>query len=210
MPVIWKYSEKLIEYTEAINSLEKQVNEIINGTGSETIWQLEHSKVYTAGISSKKSDLLKNPNNIPVYNTSRGGKYTYHGPGMAISYIMLDLTKHKRNIREFIYKLEETIINILNKLGIEAFRRKDRIGIWVIDKTLKECKIAAIGIRIRRWVTYHGIAFNINPQLSDFNNIIPCGIKKYGVTSLEQLGINLTMTEYREIFKQEFQNIFYI
>ncbi len=191
MEVEWKASNDLIHFEDAYNFMEERVTKIIDGSAESMIWLLEHRPVYTAGVSAKESDFLYQTN-IPIFKTNRGGKYTYHGPGIKIIYVMLDLKKffypEKPDVRKFVTFLENWIIEILAEFGIKGESRKDRVGIWV--KTGEtEKKIAALGIKIKKWVSYHGIAININPDLSAFQNIVPCGIREFGVTSLKEVGV---------------------
>ncbi len=188
----WKIEKSLIDYDFAVEYMETRVAAIRSGTASEQVWLLEHASLYTAGTSAKNDDLLDN--RFPVYKTGRGGEYTYHGPGQRVAYVMLDLKK-KPDLRSYIKSLEEWIILTLAEFNIKGERREGRVGIWVEGADGKENKIAAIGVRIRKWVTYHGIAINLNPDLSHFNGIVPCGISNYGVTSMHDLGVDITMGE---------------
>ena len=204
----WKISETLVEYDEAITQMEKRVAEIISGEKDELIWLVEHPPLYTAGTSAKQDDLLE-PDKFPVYKTGRGGEFTYHGPGQRVVYVMLNLQKRKsQDIRSFVCNLEQWIINSLNNFNIESSRRDGRIGIWVNKKDSSEAKIAAIGIRVRKWVTYHGIAINLSPDLGNFRGIVPCGISEHGVTSFLDLGKKVTMRELDIVLKDEFFKIF--
>ena len=198
---------KHIDYTTALDIMEKRVNAIARGQAEELVWLLEHSSLYTAGTSAKKQDLLQ-PQRLPVFYTGRGGEYTYHGPGQRITYLMLDLKKRcAMDLRKYIHDLEEWIIEILADFGVMGQRRKDRIGVWITIRQ-KEKKIAAIGVRIRKWITYHGIALNINPDLSHYSGIVPCGIQNYGVTSLAELNIYPTMQQVDKSIQKNFTNIF--
>ena len=156
------------------------------GTARELVWLLEHPPLFTAGTSADPAELF-NPKGLPVFNAGRGGRYTYHGPGQRVGYVMLDLGRRGRDIRRFVYSLEGWIIDALAALGVEAYRAEGRIGIWVTTRT-GEAKIGAIGVRVRRWVTMHGFSLNVNPELSDFSGIVPCGIAEYPVTSLDEMG----------------------
>lgn len=198
---------RYIDYTTALNTMEKRVNAIINGQKQELVWLLEHSSLYTAGTSAKQQDLLQ-PDRFPVFYPGRGGEYTYHGPGQRIAYLMLDLQKHcAKDLRKYIYDLEEWMIRVLADFNVIGQRKRDRIGIWVITRQ-KEKKIAAIGVRIRKWVTYHGIALNIAPDLSHYNGIVPCGVRNYGVTSLADLSIYPSMQQVDESMRKNFASIF--
>ena len=185
----WCFENKLIPYSDAIKIMESRVQNIIENKDSQLVWVLEHNAVYTAGISAKDQDLLFK-NDIEIIKTNRGGKYTYHGPGMKIIYVMLDLKQifapQEPDISRFVEFLENCVINFLQKFGVKGEIKKGRVGIWVENEGREE-KIAAIGIKVKKWVTYHGIAININPDLAAFNNIVPCGIKEFGVTSLEKM-----------------------
>lgn len=194
-------SQKPVEYSEALEHMERRVEAIIAGRESEEIWLLEHKPVYTAGTSAKKEELLNN-RGFPVFNVGRGGRYTYHGPGQRICYLMLDLKKHYPgpDLRKFVCEIERSVIDTLADIGVESFRREGRIGIWCFDKENNEKKIAAIGIRVRKWVSFHGLSVNISPNLEHFKGIVPCGISEYGVTSLKELGINISPFEFDEIF----------
>ena len=199
-----KYSTKSIDYRESMKILEKRVQDVHEGKKGELLWLLEHNPVYTAGTSSKNSDLLDKK--IKVIKTNRGGKHTYHGPGQKIVYFVLNLNKRKRDIRQLVNNLERCIIETLKEYSIASYRDNKNIGIWVGDKKNSK-KIAAIGIRVRKWIAYHGFSLNINNDLTKYNYIIPCGIKDKGVTSLKQMGI----TNYQNINKiitKKFLNFF--
>ncbi len=204
----WIQTKNLVPYEEALTFMSERVAGIIEGDKSEAIWLLEHPPIYTAGTSSESQDLL-NATKFPVYQTGRGGQYTYHGPGQRIAYILLNLKKRNmQDVRLFVTKLEQLIINIIAHYGLSGKTYKDRVGVWVLDKNGNEKKIAAIGIRIKKWVTYHGIAINVFPNLADFSGIVPCGIKEFGVTSFADLGIDISLAELDKLFKQEFEKIF--
>jgi lipoyl(octanoyl) transferase len=206
--VEWKTSTGLTPYEEAVKAMEERVAQIAAGDAPELVWLVEHPPLYTAGTSAKEADLLE-ANKFPVYETGRGGEYTYHGPGQRIAYVMLDLKKREQqDIKLYVRNLEQWIINTLAVLHINGERREGRVGIWVDDGYGNEKKIAAIGIRVRKWVTYHGIAININPNLSHFSGIVPCGIAEYGVTSLQDLGCPAPMACVDEVLKQEFWRVF--
>ena len=190
----WKISKEPVDYQYTITQMEERVKQIREGSAKELIWLLEHNPIYTAGSSAKDSDLINN-NGLPVYKTGRGGQYTYHGNGQRIVYVMLDLKKRGGDIRVFVKQLENWIINTLAEFGIKGEIREGRVGVWVQNGNSEE-KIAAIGIRVKNWVSYHGISININPDLRHYNGIIPCGIKEYGITSLAKLGVNVTMEEF--------------
>ncbi len=203
----WKISEGLTGYDYALKQMEGQVADIISGEGSELVWLVEHPPLYTAGTSAKKADLLE-PDKFPVYEAGRGGEFTYHGPGQRVAYVMLNLkARNAEDIRAYVQNLEQWIINTLSRFDIDGGRRPGRIGIWV-DTPSGEAKIAAIGIRIRKWVTYHGIAINLHPDLANFKGIVPCGISEYGVTSFAGLGRQVTMDALDDVLKEEFLKIF--
>ncbi|AQX27970.1 lipoyl(octanoyl) transferase LipB [Bartonella sp. JB15] len=214
-PVEWKISDNLVEYPEALRYMQERVENISAKIAHEQVWLLEHPSLYTAGTSAKKKDLLA-PHSLPVYEAGRGGQFTYHGPGQRVAYIMLDLKRRKQDIRAFISALEQWIIKTLAQFNIKGERRKDRVGVWVIrsdrpltiNGTPTEDKIAAIGIRIRRWVSFHGICINIDPDLSHYKGIVPCGITNYGVTSLLDLGLPVTMHDVDIAMKRAFEQVF--
>ncbi len=188
MPEIeWRVSPGLVPYPEALAEMEARAAAIRDGSASELIWLLEHPPLYTAGTSADPAELF-NPEGFPVYAAGRGGRYTYHGPGQRVGYLMLDLDKRGRDVRRFVHALESWLIDSLAKLGVAARRSPGRIGIWV-DRPGGEAKIGALGLRVRRWVTLHGFAVNLAPQLSHFSGIVPCGIANAPVTSLAELGI---------------------
>ena len=206
----WKEEETPIDYEVAVKFMEERVAKIIAKKESQLIWLVEHPAMYSAGISAQDSDLL-NKTNIPIFKTNRGGRYTYHGPGIKIIYVMLDLKQifapQMPDISAFVEFLEKWIIAFLAEFNVVGEIRKGRVGIWVKDKN-SENKIAAIGIKIKKWVSYHGIAININPDLSAFNNIVPCGIKDFGVTSLEKLGKEKNNNELINLnLKKSFEKI---
>ena len=198
----------LIDYQKALVVMEARVTGIHEGSETELLWFVEHPPVYTAGTSSNKKDLL-NPTRFPVYQVGRGGQYTYHGPGQRVVYIMLNLNKRGKDVRGFIHNLEQVVINTLTEFGITGERRPGRVGIWV-NETETEKKIAAIGIRIRHWITFHGISININPNLEHFSGINPCGISEFGVTSLTNLNVNCTLEDFDTALKRHFSKIFKI
>jgi len=184
--VEWRVSEGLVPYPQALAFMEERAAAIRAGSAPECVWLLEHPPLFTAGTSADPAE-LSNPRGFPVFEAGRGGRYTYHGPGQRVGYVMLDLEKRGRDIRRFVHGLEGWIIDTLADLGVEAHRAPGRIGIWVGDGPA-EAKIAALGVRVRRWVTMHGFAINVAPELEDFAGIVPCGIAEFGVTSLAALG----------------------
>ena len=203
----WRVSSELVHFENALEFMQKRVEEIIEGTAPQLIWMLEHHAVYTAGISAKDEDLL-NKTDIPVFQTNRGGKYTYHCPGMKIIYVMLDLKNffapEKPDVARFVEFLENWVIEILAEFGIKGEIRKGRVGIWVTDKNGNEKKIAALGIKIKKWVSYHGIAINLSPDLAGFSNIVPCGIKEFGVTTMEEIIGKADGEKFNKIAREKF------
>ena len=203
----WKISSDLIDYEEALKVMEERVDAIHKGTAGELVWLLEHPPLYTAGTSADASDLV-DPERFPVYDAGRGGQYTYHGPGQRVAYFMLDLNKRGKDVRKFVSNLEELIIDTLAHFKIKGERRSDRVGVWVDHGNGQEEKIAAIGIRIKKWVTFHGIAINVEPDLSHFSGIVPCGIAEHGVTSITALGVSATMEDVDSQIFKSFETIF--
>jgi len=198
-----------IEYLDAIALMEQYVEDIINKGSPGCLWFLEHPPTITGGTGATKSDILKIPNNIPIYETGRGGKYTYHGPGQRLVYIMLDLRLLKKDIKFFIRQLETWLTNSFQKIGLHTEVKKDRIGIWVPNSANRiESKIAAIGLRIKKWVTFHGVAINIAPDLNHFQNIVPCGIKEFGITSLKNEGLYVNTATFDYLLTNEFCKLF--
>ena len=206
----WLASKDLVAFEDANKFMQNRVEEVIAGNSSQLIWCLEHYPVYTAGVSAKPEDLLAETD-IPVFQTNRGGKYTYHCPGMKIIYVMLDLKKlfapDKPDVARFVEFLENWVIEILSEFGIKGEIRKGRVGIWVVDKNGVEKKIAAIGIKLKKWVSYHGIAININPDMSGFQNIVPCGIKDFGVTSISEIVGAIDAEKFNQIVRAKFEKL---
>ena len=204
-----KTSKQNIEYFDALNFMETRVDKILNNQENEMLWFLNHNHIYTCGTSANKNEILSKTN-IPILQTNRGGKTTYHGPGQRIVYFMINLNKRKKDIRKFVNIIENSVISLLKEFGIEATTFPERVGIWVIksqgNKLSKEKKIGAIGLRIKKWVTYHGLSFNINPDLKYYENINACGLKNYTSTSLKDLCINLTNKEFDKIINKNFNN----
>ena len=207
--VKWITLPDLVDYQEGIKIMEDQLDRVINSMQSDTIFLLEHKEVYTAGTSHNVEELLK-PDLFPVIYTGRGGKFTYHGPGQRIIYPIINLnnTDKVKDLKLYITQLEKWIILTLAELGVHAFTIQGKVGIWVKNSRNIESKIGAIGIRVRKWVTYHGIAVNISPNLDNYSGIIPCGINDFPITSLEDMGINISMTEFDIILKKKFIEIF--
>lgn len=189
----WQVSPGLTPYPEALASMEEHAAAIHTGATEERIWLLEHPPLYTAGTSADPAELLDR--RFPVYDAGRGGRYTYHGPGQRVAYIQLDLTRRGRDVRNFVHAVEGWVIDALAMLGVEARRAPGRIGIWCDDRQGREAKIGAIGVRVRRWVTLHGLSINVAPDLSHFAGIVPCGIAEFPVTSLEALGKTARMED---------------
>jgi lipoyl(octanoyl) transferase len=205
-PVEWRISKGLVAYPDAVAFMEHRVAQIADGRAGELVWLLEHPPIYTAGTSADPSDLL-DPR-FPVFQTGRGGQFTYHGPGQRVAYVMLDLRRRKADVRGFVRNLEEWLIRTLAHFGVKGERREGRVGIWVVQPDGREDKIAAIGVRVRRWLTYHGIALNVAPELSHFSGIVPCGVRGHGVTSLAALDVHASMAEVDAALRMEFENAF--
>ena len=206
-PVLWRVSRGLTPYEDAVAAMEDRVAAIRAGTAPELVWCLEHPPLYTAGTSADADAELLDPEALPVYATGRGGKMTWHGPGQRVAYVMLDLKARGSDIRGFVRDLEDWVIAALGELGVAAERREGRIGIWVARGGAEE-KIAAIGVRVRRWVSYHGIAVNVAPDLGHYAGIIPCGISEHGVTSLSALGIEADMADMDRALRLTFERVF--
>jgi lipoyl(octanoyl) transferase len=203
----WRISAPPVTYPDALATMEERVAAIRAGRAGELVWLLEHPPLYTAGTSARAEDLLA-PARFPVFTAGRGGQYTYHGPGQRVAYVMLDLQRRGPDLRAYIWRLEEWLIRSLEQLGIRGERRVGRVGIWVVKPDGGEAKIAAIGVRIRRWVSYHGIAINLDPDLEHFAGIVPCGIREFGVTSLADLGRTTTMAELDAVLRSTFTAVF--
>ena len=214
-PVAWKISDGLIAYKDAVEKMERLAKDIADRNASETVWLVEHPPLYTAGTSAKASDLLM-PDKFPVFETGRGGEYTYHGPGQRVAYVMLDLSKRTQDVRAYVAALESWIIATLGDFNVAGERREDRVGVWVRrpDKAPiapgigREDKIAAIGIRLRKWVSFHGISINVDPDLEHFSGIVPCGVAGHGVTSLVDLGLPVTIADLDIALRHNFEGIF--
>ena len=203
----WRISDTAVDYQEAIEEMERRVATIRNSTAGELVWLLEHPPLYTAGTSARDEDLL-DPRRLPVHRTGRGGRYTYHGPGQRIAYVMLDLHRRGQDVRCYVHQLEEWVIRALGRFDIRGERRDGRVGIWVARPGGREEKIAAIGVRVRQWVTYHGLALNVDPELDHYRGIVPCGIAEHGVTSLARLGVAATMAEVDTALRATFADAF--
>lgn len=214
-PVEWRVEVGLTGYAEALAFMEARAAAIREGSAGELVWLVEHPPLFTAGTSAKATDLIQ-PDRFPVHQAGRGGEYTYHGPGQRVAYVMLDLKRRREDVRVFVGALEEWIIRTLARFNVRGERREDRVGVWVVrpdrpplaPDVPAEDKVAAIGIRLRKWVSFHGIAINVEPDLSHFSGIVPCGISGYGVTSLVDLGLPVTMGELDVALMQGFEEVF--
>lgn len=208
--VEWAVSPGLVPYPEAVAFMEARAAAIAAGEAGEMVWLLEHPPIYTAGVSAKREDLLA-PNRFPVFESGRGGQFTYHGPGQRVAYVMLDLRERRRDVRAFVQALEAWVIASLARFNVEGAVRPGRVGVWVERKGpgfSREDKIAAIGVKLRQWVSFHGISLNVEPDLSHFGGIVPCGISEHGVTSLVDLGLPVTMDEADAALKAAFAEVF--
>jgi lipoyl(octanoyl) transferase len=210
----WRCSDRPVPYEEAVAAMEQRIAAIRAGGAPELVWLLEHPPLYTAGTSARPGDLLE-PRRLPVYKSGRGGQYTYHGPGQRIAYVMLDLDRHGRDVRCHVWRLEEWMIRTLARFNVKGELRDGRIGVWVVNPGGvggREDKIAAIGVRVRHWVSYHGVALNVDPDLDQFRGIVPCGvppeISGHGVTSLARLGITASMPEIDIALRATFDDVF--
>ena len=207
--VDWAISDTPVPYETAIAVMEDRIERIAAGTAPELIWLLEHPPIYTAGTSARLTDLLQ-PDRFPVYETGRGGQYTYHGPGQRIAYVMLDLRVRGRDVRSLITLLEDWIISTLATFNVKGEVRADRVGVWVRRPEQgedAEDKIAAIGLRLRRWISFHGLSLNVEPDLEHFSGIVPCGVSRHGVTSLADLGLILSMTDVDMALEAAFERV---
>jgi lipoyl(octanoyl) transferase len=205
-PVTWEISPAPVAYPDAVAAMEARVAAIIDGVEAERVWLLEHPPVYTAGTSAKPADLIDA--RFPVYETGRGGQYTYHGPGQRVGYVMLNLKQRHADVRAYVRDLEEWLIRTLAAFGVKGERRADRVGIWVVRRDGSEDKIAAIGVRLRRWVSYHGVSLNVAPDLTHFAGIVPCGVQAHGVTSLADLGLAISMNDADAALRPAFESVF--
>lgn len=211
-PLEWRISKEFTAYPEAVDGMEQRVAAISAGDAGEQIWLVQHAPLYTAGTSADDKDLL-DAHKFPVFQAGRGGEFTYHGPGQRVGYVMLDLNHRGRDVRRFVRDLEEWMIVTLSAFGVNGERRDGRVGIWV-DRGRhggvpgKEDKIAAIGVRLRRWVSFHGVSLNICPDLSHYDGIVPCGISQHGVTSLRDLGIDVTVEDVDAVLRDAFEQVF--
>jgi lipoyl(octanoyl) transferase len=205
--IAWRISDKRVPYPVAIAEMQARVAAIADGRARELVWLLEHPPLYTAGTSAKTEDLLS-PTRFPVFDTGRGGQFTYHGPGQRVGYVMIDLRKRGNDVRRFVRDLEEWLIKTLAAFNIRGERREGRVGIWVARKGGREDKVGALGIRVRRGITFHGISLNVDPDLEHFSGIVPCGIQGHGVTSLADLGLTATITDVDLALRAAFEDVF--
>lgn len=211
LPAGWAVSHGQVPYPEAVAAMEARAQAIAEGRAGELVWLLEHPPLYTSGVSAKADDLL-DPDRFPVFASGRGGQFTYHGPGQRVAYVMLDLTKRRRDVRAFVASLEAWVIGALSRFNVEGEIRDGRVGVWVERKTpglpVREDKIAAVGVKLRRWVSFHGVSLNVEPDLGHFAGIVPCGQTEHGVTSLVDLGLPVTMDEADDALKTSFRDVF--
>ena len=205
-PPQWLTAQNLVPYEDALAQMEDRVKEIQRAEQGELLWALEHPPLYTLGTSAKPEDVLDK--SLPSYKTGRGGEVTYHGPGQRVVYALLDLSQRTKDIRAYVWALEEWLLLTLKEFGVDAFRREGRVGLWVPENARRDNKIAALGVRVSKWVTYHGVALNVNPDLSHFKGIVPCGIKGHGVTSLHELGIKATLKDLDQALQKTFPQVF--
>ena len=211
--VAWAISEKIVDYEAALAAMEEMVRTIHDGKAPELIWLLEHPPLYTSGTSAKPSD-ISNPLDLPVFDAGRGGQFTYHGPGQRVAYVMLNVAKRGRDVRQFIQNIENWIIASLAEFNLKGELRDGRVGVWIDrsqpGETLREDKIAAIGVRLRKWISFHGMSLNVEPDLTHFSGITPCGITEdgLGVTSLADLGLTVTMPEVDAALRRSFEGVF--
>lgn len=206
-PVAWEVTDGLVPYPEALVRMDAEVAAIARSEAPERVWLLEHPPLYTAGTSARPEDLVA-PDRFPVFKAGRGGQFTYHGPGQRVAYVMLDLRQRGSDVRAFVTGLEQWVIDTLAVFHVKGERREDRVGVWVRRGPGREDKIAAIGIRVRHWVTFHGISINVAPDLTHFDGIVPCGIREHGVTSLRDLGLAVTMADLDAALKESFRAVF--
>src|ERR1700694_1682590 len=194
----WRYGDAPVPYDSAVEAMERRIAAIREGTAPELVWLLEHEALYTAGTSARAEDLLE-PGRLPVYRSGRGGQYTYHGPGQGVAYVLLNLARRGRDVRCHVWRLEEWIVAAVARFNVKGERRDGRVGVWIAGPDGRDDKIAAIGVRVRRWVSYHGVALNVDPDLDHYRGIVPCGIAAGisgpGVTSLARLGVTASMAD---------------
>ena len=213
--VEWRISDGLTPYLHAVEFMQDRANAIANGGAQELIWLVEHPPLYTAGTSAKPHDLI-DPKRLEVFQSGRGGQYTYHGPGQRVVYVMLDVGARGQDVRAFVNMLENWVIATLAEFSVQGERRRNRVGVWVVrpdmppnaDGTVREDKIAAIGVRLRKWVSFHGLSINVDPDLSHYDGIIPCGVAERGVTSLVDLGLSVTVADVDVALRKAFHDVF--
>ncbi len=214
-PVRWRIAPGLVDYEKAVTTMEEEAAAIAGGEADELVWLVEHPPLYTAGTSADAGDLIA-PARFPVHATGRGGQYTYHGPGQRVAYVMLDLKRRRQDVRAFVAAMEDLVIETLSAMNVKGERREDRVGVWVRrpekpplpDGSMAEDKIAAIGIRLRHWVSFHGLSINVDPDLDHFSGIVPCGIRTHGVTSLVDLGLPVMMADVDMRLRTAFEDVF--
>ena len=208
MPIIeWKITDSLVPYKSSVEAMEQRVAAIRTGVARELVWLLEHPEIYTRGTSANEDELLRKPQ-FPVFETGRGGRYTYHGPGQRVIYVMLDLRRRGSDIRAYVKDLEQWLIDSLADFGLNAERRLGRVGIWIPRDDGCEAKIGAIGVRVRRWVSFHGVSLNVEPNLDHYSDIVPCGVLDHGVTSIADLGLKIKMSDVDFVLRQNFEKNF--
>lgn len=203
----WAVSAGLTPYTAAVTAMERRVAAIADGAARELVWLVEHPPLYTAGTSARAEDLVV-PDRFPVFEAGRGGQYTYHGPGQRVVYLMLDLKKRGRDVRRFVCDVEAVVIDTLAAFGVIGERRPGRVGVWVVEADGREDKIAAVGVRLRHWVSFHGASLNVTPDLAHYDGIVPCGIREHGVTSLKALGATSDMSAVDRELRRAFEHHF--
>ncbi len=208
-PTEWKVSPNLVSYPSAQSLMQQRVRAIQDKSASSLVWLLEHEPLYTMGTSAKATDVL-HPERCPVYPTGRGGQVTYHGPGQRVAYVLRDLKcgQAAPDLRAYVFQLEQWLIETLSAFRINAERREGRRGLWVMCPKGREAKIAAVGVRVQKWVTSHGVALNVNPDLSYYDGIVPCGLAGYGVTSMHEMGVNVTLSEVDAVLQEKFKEVF--
>ena len=207
VPAQWRVANAPVAYDAAVAAMEARAAAIAHGEEAEQVWLLEHPALYTAGTSARPEDLVE-PDRFPVFQSGRGGQYTYHGPGQRVAYLMYDLRERGRDVRCFVSGVEQVLIDALATFGVEAGRRDGRVGVWVDRADGTEAKIGAIGVRIRRWVSFHGLSLNVDPDLSHFDGIVPCGIREHGVTSLRELGVKADMDAVDAALRASVETVF--
>lgn len=205
--VDWRISDTPVTYPDALDWMEARVADIAAGRADDCVWLLEHPPLYTAGTSARAADLIA-PDRFPVFATGRGGQFTYHGPGQRIAYVMMDLRRRERDVRRFVCALEDWVIATLGRFNVKGERRAGRVGVWVDRGDGREDKIAAIGVRVRHWVSFHGLSLNVDPDLTHYSGIVPCGIAEHGVTSLADLGILTQMSDVDAALQSTFADVF--